>query len=148
MSVWHWLIGGVAVLGLTAGLYGLHRLARWLEDRGWLFYTRTKPSSSPASCWVALQQAIEPGAQHVIHLKEEQPKQDEAVVKERLLAGLLPCFEQGPVNPEEVRHYLTSAKRAGLDWQALYAEAVGVQGAVQPDQAGLLPPLASVAPPD
>jgi hypothetical protein len=116
--------------------------------RGWLFYTRTRPSSSPASCWVALQQALEPGIQHVVHIREEQPKQDEAAVKERLLAGLLACFERVPVNREEVRHYLTWAKRAGLDWQALYAEAVAVRGAVRPDQAGLLPPLAGVAPSD
>src|SRR5262249_29467186 len=40
MSIWHWLIGIATLLGLAGGLYGLHRLALWLEDRGLLFYLR------------------------------------------------------------------------------------------------------------
>ena len=40
--------------GLVAALYGLDRLALWLEDRGWLYYRRKKPECSPASCLVAM----------------------------------------------------------------------------------------------
>jgi hypothetical protein len=148
MSGWHWLIGVAAVLGLAGGLYGLHRLALWLEDRGWLFYLRKKPSTSPAGCWVAAHQFLEPGVEHVLQLKAEKRDEDGEAARERFFASLLACLDQVPFDPEEVRRHLTFAKRAGLDWQGLYEEAVRVQRSVRPDRAALLPPAATVAPPD
>ncbi|MFN0054293.1 MAG: hypothetical protein ACKV0T_19125 [Planctomycetales bacterium] len=60
--------GGVAI---PAALYGLHRLCLWLEERGHLFYLHKYPTSSAASCLVALEQFIEPGAQLVVQVVEE-----------------------------------------------------------------------------
>ncbi|MBW2313993.1 MAG: hypothetical protein JRH10_07355 [Deltaproteobacteria bacterium] len=34
------------VIGTAAGAYSLHRLALWLEARGWLFYLNKRPSTS------------------------------------------------------------------------------------------------------
>jgi hypothetical protein len=58
-------------LGIAAGLFALDRLALWLEKRGLLYYRNKKPDSSPLSCFVALQQIIEPPAKHVMHIKEQ-----------------------------------------------------------------------------
>lgn len=69
--MWHVMTGAV-ILGVTAALYGLHRLCLWLEERGWLFYLHKKPSSSPASCFAAMQQALEPQIKHVACIKEER----------------------------------------------------------------------------
>ena len=35
-----WILGGLI------GLYCLHRLALWMESRGWLFYINRRPKSS------------------------------------------------------------------------------------------------------
>jgi len=72
MSLWHWLIVIGAAAGGAAALYGLHRLCLWLEERGWLYYWHKKPGSSPASCLVAVQQALEPQTKHVLHLREQK----------------------------------------------------------------------------
>ena len=72
MGIWHVLIGAVIVLTALASLYGLHRLGLWLEQRGWLYYKYKRPSSSPASCLAALQQALEPQTQHVMQVREEK----------------------------------------------------------------------------
>ena len=49
----------------------LHRLALWLEERGHLYYLHKKPRSGAAGCFVALQRAIEPQIQHVIHVSQK-----------------------------------------------------------------------------
>jgi hypothetical protein len=143
MDGWHWLIGGITVLVLVVGLWGLHRLCLWLEDRGWLYYLRKKPSSSAGSSFVVLQQFIEPGVQHLIQVEQERRS---VVDREWLLANLLACFDAETLNPEEIRHYLTLARQTGLDWQELYQEAVRVQEAVRPALAARLPRPESVAP--
>ena len=61
-------------LALWAGssLPRLSQVVARLEQRGWVFYKHKKPSSSAASCFVALQQVLEPQIQHVLHVKEEK----------------------------------------------------------------------------
>jgi hypothetical protein len=72
MNLWHALLGGLILVGGGAALYGLHRLCLWLEERGWLYYKHKQPSSSPAGCLVALQQALDPQTKHVLQIKEEK----------------------------------------------------------------------------
>ena len=72
MNTWTLLFWiGCALIGAT-GLYALHRLALWLEERGHLYYLHKKPKGGAAGCFVAFQQAIQPEVQHVIHIKEER----------------------------------------------------------------------------
>jgi hypothetical protein len=148
MEGWHLLVGGLAVLGVVAALYGLDRLGLWLEDRGWLYYRRKKPSSSPASCWVAMQRLVEPGVKHVAHVGQERHGEDAEAKKERVMAALLACLDATPVNKEEVRLCLTAARRQGLDWRGLYEEAVRLQRSARPDLAPGLPSPDDVAPPE
>jgi hypothetical protein len=148
MTGCHWLIGIAPLMGLAGGLYGLHRLALWLEDRGLLYYVRKRPSGSSGGCLVAMHQFIQPSVEHVLQLKAERRARNPEIARERFLASLLACFDQVPLDPEEIRRYLSFAKHAGLDWEGLYQEAVRVQQSVRPDQAALFPPVASVAPSD
>lgn len=64
------VVGGL--VALAAGLYGLHRLALWLEARGHLYYRNKKPGDSPARCLSALQEALDPPVRHVIQIKDEK----------------------------------------------------------------------------
>jgi len=55
-----WVVVGVAI---AAALYGLHRLATWAEQRGWIYY-RTKRGPAP---WLGSLDAIyKPEIEHVI----------------------------------------------------------------------------------
>jgi hypothetical protein len=149
MNAWNWLTVGLAGIALIPSLWLLDRLGLWLEDRGWLYYRKKKPTSSPMSAWVGLQQFIEPGVKHVVHIgQERRAENDEAGSKERLLANLLASLDAAPINIEEVRFYLTQAKREGLDWKVLYEEAVQMQQSIRPEQADLMPPIDKVAPSD
>jgi hypothetical protein len=147
IASWYWLLWGLPVVGLVAALYGLDRLCLSLEDRGWLYYRRKKPSSSPMSAWVAMQHFLEPGVKHVVHAGQERRSEDvEEAGKERLLANLLASLDATPVNLEEIRLYLAIAKGKGLDWRNLYDQAVRVQLAARPDCAGSIPPFEDVMP--
>lgn len=134
MSIWRWLFGP------------LDRFFLYLEEKGWIFYRNKKPSSSPASMWIGLHQALEPGVKHLHELSQERREESEEARKERLLSHLLACFEAKGANIEEIRGHLTTAKVAGWDWKGLYEEAVRVQIAIRPDQADSIPPLSDVAP--
>ena len=37
-------MGWIAAVSALVALYGLHRLALWLEARGWLYYIHKKPA--------------------------------------------------------------------------------------------------------
>ncbi len=135
MSIWRWLFGPV------------DRFFLYLEAKGWIFYRNKKPSSSPASMWIGLHQALEPGVKHIHELGQERREESEEDRKERLLSHLLACLDANGANIiEEIRFYLTAAKEAGWDWKGLYEEAVRMQTAVQPNQADSIPSISDVAP--
>lgn len=71
MDAWTVLFWTGGMVGGSGALYALHRLALRLEERGHLYYLNKKPSSSAAGCFVAMQRAIEPQVQHVIHVTGE-----------------------------------------------------------------------------
>lgn len=53
-------------------LFGpLDRFFLYLEEKGWIFYRNKKPSSSPASMWIGLHQALEPGVKHLHELSQD-----------------------------------------------------------------------------
>ncbi len=69
-----WIIAG------PAALYGLHRLALWLEAHGHLYYLNKKSSGSAAGSFVAMQRFVEPRSQHVEQVRyvEQRVEDDEA----------------------------------------------------------------------
>jgi hypothetical protein len=68
------------LVSAPAALYDLHRLALWLEVRVLLYYLNQKPSGG-ASAFVTMQRFVEPGSQHVEHVRhvEQRVEDDEAV---------------------------------------------------------------------
>jgi len=75
--------GLVAVAG-AAALYGLHRLALWLEREGWIRYLNARPDSgaSTGALLFELQRIYEPQTQHVFELKESKKSRSEAAEKD------------------------------------------------------------------
>jgi len=93
-----WTLACVAAL---VALYGLHRLALWLEARGHLYYLHKKPSGSAAGSFVALQRAIEPQMQHVVEVRhvEHRVEEDESAGRGRPFKGGVDLPPTGPTTP-------------------------------------------------
>jgi hypothetical protein len=62
-TVLRWAASIIAGLG---GLYGLHKVALWMESRGLIYYVHKKPESSPMGSFIALQKVLEPRAEYVL----------------------------------------------------------------------------------
>ena len=70
MTALAWVLGAAAVM---TGLYGLHRLALHLEQKGLLYYKHKQPESGSAgSMFVPLHQFAEPQVRHVMEVKEQR----------------------------------------------------------------------------
>lgn len=65
-----WLAAAAAAV---VALYLLHRLALWLERRGWLFYLhRRSTTSAVGSVFSELHSVLDPGHRHAV---EEQARE-------------------------------------------------------------------------
>lgn len=64
-----YLLWGILVV---IGIYGIHRLASWAEDRGWIFYRKKKAGGGTVgNALLELQAFLEPSKRHII---EERKK--------------------------------------------------------------------------
>lgn len=74
MKTAFFLIGGVLAL------YLLHRLALWMESRGWIFYMKKKASGNAlGNAFLEIQQIAQPETRHVLEMKRSQrSEQDDA----------------------------------------------------------------------
>ena len=64
-----YLILGIIVI---VGIYGIHRLASWAEDRGWIYYRKKKAGGGMlGNALLELQAFLEPSKRHII---EERKK--------------------------------------------------------------------------
>lgn len=69
----------VIILVIFAGLYGLHRLALWMEGRGWIYYKTSGSSTARTSAFLSVQSILEPGKQYVLEEKiRQQDDSDDA----------------------------------------------------------------------
>lgn len=60
-----YLVGLLAAI--AAALYGLHRLASWAEDRGWIYYRKGRGRSGTLSgAMLEAQSLLQPSAHHVV----------------------------------------------------------------------------------
>jgi hypothetical protein len=70
---WLSMIGWGVLVGLL--LVGLDRLARWMEDRGWIYYRKSGGNSTRmGNAFLELQSMFEPGRKHVIVARQEARK--------------------------------------------------------------------------
>ena len=61
------------VAGAALVLYGLHRLALWMEGRGWLYYVNSKPSTSTLSAaFLEVQSLLEPEKQQLAEVQKAE----------------------------------------------------------------------------
>ena len=65
---------------------------------------------------------------------------------EAILDNLAKSLGHDPVDHEEVRRHLASARSAGLDWRAVYEQAVRDELTARPFRAPSIPPIGRVAP--
>lgn len=69
----------VWAIAIILGLYGLHRLGLWMEERGWIYYRRKHGSSGTlADALLEVQAIMEPSKRYVL---EERAKEDDEAQK-------------------------------------------------------------------
>jgi hypothetical protein len=69
----------LTVTAVLVLLYGLHRLALWAENRGWIYYLRRKPTtSSLGNAFLEVQSLLEPEKRQLAEVqKAETIEEDE-----------------------------------------------------------------------
>jgi hypothetical protein len=77
METWTLLKWCLLAVGAMGALYGLHRLALRLEERGYIYYLHKKSGGSAVGSFVALQRVLEPTAEHVQIVREERTRRAE-----------------------------------------------------------------------
>jgi hypothetical protein len=100
---------------------------------------------------LGLQQFIEPSAEYVVQAqnteqKEEEDDQGLGGDEEAVRSDLEDALGREPIDPEEVRRHLAGALRMGLDWRALFDQAVADELRKWPFRAPFVPPARRVAP--
>ena len=122
---------------------------------GWI--DRKKPPGTKnvrrgvGNAMLGLQQFIEPSVEHVfqaqnVEQKEEEDDQGQGGDEETVRSDLAESLGRAPVDPEEVRRHLAAAARMGLDWRALFDQAVVDELRKRPSRAPFVPPASRVAP--
>jgi hypothetical protein len=122
---------------------------------GWI--DRKKPPGTKnvrrgvGNAMLGLQQFIEPSVEHVfqaqnVEQKEEEDDQGQGGDEETVRSDLAESLGRAPVDPEEVRRHLAAAARMGLDWRALFDQAVADELRKRPFRAPFVPPASRVAP--
>ncbi|MDR3719439.1 MAG: hypothetical protein P4K98_11595 [Bryobacteraceae bacterium] len=60
-------------IALAAGLYGLHRLALWMESRGWIYYKKKHASAGTLSAaFLEIQAIAQPEKKYVLEMRRDQ----------------------------------------------------------------------------
>lgn len=63
----------IFVLLAAAGLYGIHKLAVWAEERGFIYYRKRHGSSGAVSrAFLEVQSLLEPTKRHVLEEKARE----------------------------------------------------------------------------
>jgi hypothetical protein len=85
-----WIAGGLAAL------YALHRVALWLERRGWLYYVNSREHlGGRGSLLVGVAAAVDPTVRHLI----EAQRAYEVVEEEGIGDGMPPGGEEPECTP-------------------------------------------------
>jgi hypothetical protein len=78
MRPWQWLLYGLIGAGVLLALYTLDRLFLWMENRGWVYYRKTRGSGGGASgVLTTTQQFVEPQVQNVIEMREQSKEHNQ-----------------------------------------------------------------------
>jgi hypothetical protein len=121
----------------------------WIERKKPQAHERVRRGTGNAM--LGLQQFIEPSVEYVFQAqnseqKEEEDDQGQGADEEAVRSDLAESLGRAPVDPEEVRRHLAEAARLGLDWRALFDQAVADELHERPFRAPSMPPAQRVAP--
>ena len=65
----------LTLAAIAIALYALHRLAVWMESRGWIYYQKKRGSSgSLGSALLRVDEILQPGRRHVIEAREMEER--------------------------------------------------------------------------
>lgn len=72
-----WYVG-IRAIAIVVGLYLLHRLALWLEARGYIYYRNNQPKSGgvKAAAW-ELDRLTRPSVEYHVAAEDEQVESEE-----------------------------------------------------------------------
>ena len=66
------------IAAIAAAIYGLHRLALWMEARGWIYYKHKHGSSgSLGAAFLEVQALLEPSKKHVLEISQRDESEDD-----------------------------------------------------------------------
>ncbi len=64
-----------AIVAVVVGLYELHRLALWAEQRGWIYYRRKRAGGDAlGNAFLELQSLAQPDRKHVLDARRSRKK--------------------------------------------------------------------------
>lgn len=69
------LLGWLALV--AAGLYAIHLLATWAENRGWIYYRKRHGSVTVGSAFLEIQALMEPSQRHVLEQRRKDDFDDQ-----------------------------------------------------------------------
>jgi hypothetical protein len=102
---------------------------------------------------LGLQEFIAPSVEYVFQAQNVEQKEeddDEGLGGDgaAIRSDLAEALSRTTLDNEEIRRHLSAARRAGIDWKALYEQAVAVELRDRPFRAPSIPPARRVAPRD
>jgi hypothetical protein len=74
LARWFWVFGAA---GALLALYGLHRLARWMEARGWIYYRSGRGSAAVGNALQALNAIYLPEENYAAEVKIEKGREQD-----------------------------------------------------------------------
>jgi hypothetical protein len=139
------LLAGIVAVGMLT----LAVLLGWVGRKDVKVKERVRRGTGHAM--LGLQEFIEPSVEYVfqaqnVEQKEEDDDEGLGGDEEAVRSNLAEALRQSPVGVEEVRRHLAAAVRAGMDWKALFEQAVADELRERPFRAPSIPPARRVAP--
>ncbi len=71
-----WTAIMAAALGAGGAVWGLHRLALWMEGRGWIYYRKKAPGGLLGNAMQEMQAILQPGARQSQQVAKEEQARD------------------------------------------------------------------------
>jgi hypothetical protein len=100
---------------------------------------------------LGVQEFIEPSVEYIfqaqnVEQRDEDDDDGQDGDEQAVRADLAEAIGRTPIDSEEIRRHLAAAVRSGLDWKALFDQAVADELRERPFRAPSIPPAKRVAP--